>query len=48
MEGYKEIGFGDVGPEAVYAHEFGHHVQFQKGYFEDPLATTGDPAEQTR
>jgi hypothetical protein len=48
MESYKEIGFDDVAPEAIYAHEFGHHVQFQKGYFDDPLATTGDPAEQTR
>ncbi|MGH7579872.1 MAG: hypothetical protein ACREM9_06850 [Gemmatimonadales bacterium] len=48
MESYKEIGFDDVAPEAVYAHEFGHHVQFQKGYFDDPLATTGDPAERTR
>jgi hypothetical protein len=48
LESYKEIGFDDVAPEAVYAHEFGHHVQFQKGYFDDPLATTGDPPEQTR
>jgi hypothetical protein len=48
LEGYKVIGFDDVAPQAVYAHEFGHQVQFQKGYFNDPLATSGDPAEQTR
>jgi hypothetical protein len=48
LEGYKAIGFDDVAPQAVYAHEFGHHVQFAKGYFNDPLATSGDPAEQTR
>ncbi len=48
LESYKVIGFDDVAPQAVYAHEFGHHVQFQKGYFGDPLATSGDPAEQTR
>ena len=48
MASYKEIGFDDVAPEAIYAHEFGHHVQFQKGYFDDPLATTGDLAERTR
>jgi hypothetical protein len=48
LESYKAIGFDDVAPQAVYAHEFGHHVQFQKGYFNDRLATTGDAAEQTR
>jgi hypothetical protein len=48
LESYKVIGFDDVAPQAVYAHEFGHHVQFQKGYFGDPGATTGDAAEQTR
>lgn len=48
LESYKAIGFDDVAPQAVYAHEFGHHIQFQRGYFEDPLATSGDPPEQTR
>ena len=48
LESYKVIGFDDVAPQAVYAHEFGHHVQFQKGYFDDPRATSGDAAEQTR
>jgi hypothetical protein len=48
LEGYKAIGFDDVAPQAVYAHEFGHHIQVERGYFEDPLATTGDPPEQTR
>jgi hypothetical protein len=48
LESYKVIGFNDVAPQAVYAHEFGHHVQFAKGYFNDPLATSGDPAERNR
>jgi hypothetical protein len=38
----------DVAPQAFYAHEFGHHLQVQKGYFDDPLMTAGDPPEQTR
>lgn len=33
IEGYKAIGFGDVAPQAVVAHEFGHHIQFQLGLF---------------
>jgi hypothetical protein len=28
---YDAIGFSDVAPEAIFAHEFGHHVQFEKG-----------------
>jgi hypothetical protein len=47
LESYKAIGFDDVAPAAVYAHEFGHHIQFQRGYFNDRLATTGTVAEQT-
>jgi hypothetical protein len=48
LEGYAAIGFGDVAPQAIYAHEFGHHIQYENGYFDDPFATTGDAAEQTR
>ena len=48
LEGYKAIGFDDVAPQAIYAHEFGHHIQFERGYFNDPIATAGDPPEQTR
>jgi hypothetical protein len=48
LEGYAAVGLGDVAPQTIYAHEFGHHIQFQNGYFEDevPGATTG--AEFTR
>ncbi|HEY0972251.1 MAG TPA: hypothetical protein VGE02_14880 [Gemmatimonadales bacterium] len=48
LAGYAELGFADVAPQAVYAHEFAHHIQFENGYFEDPYATTGSAAEQTR
>jgi hypothetical protein len=47
LESYKAIGFDDVAPQAVYAHEFGHHIQFQRGYFSDHFATTGSAAERT-
>lgn len=29
LDGYTGIGFDDVAPQAILAHEFGHHVQFQ-------------------
>ena len=48
LEGYRTLGFGDVAPQAIYAHELGHHIQYQKDYFSDHYATTGDAAEQTR
>jgi hypothetical protein len=48
VEGFKVLGLDDVAPQAFYAHEFAHHIQAQKGYFDDPLHTTGDPEERTR
>ncbi|HYH14136.1 MAG TPA: hypothetical protein VD794_02885, partial [Flavisolibacter sp.] len=35
LEGFEEIGYGDVAPQAVLAHEFGHHVQFALGVYDD-------------
>jgi hypothetical protein len=48
LEGYAAIGYGDVAPASVYAHEFAHHIQYENGYFNDPFATAGSGAEQTR
>ena len=48
LAGYEAVGFADVAPQAVYAHEFAHHIQIENGYFNDPAATTGSAAEQTR
>lgn len=33
MDAYTGIGFGDVAPQAILAHEFGHHIQFQLDLF---------------
>lgn len=35
LEAYDAIGFGDIAPQAIVAHEFGHHIQFQLGLFGD-------------
>lgn len=35
LEAYTAIGYGDVAPRAILAHEFGHHIQFQLGLFTD-------------
>lgn len=48
LAGYEALGFRDVAPQAIYAHEFAHHIQFENGYFDDPYATGGSLAEQTR
>ena len=43
MEGFKAIGYDDVAPQAILAHEYGHQVQFQLGMFGD-----GTPAGTRR
>ena len=50
LEGYKQVGLGDVAPQGVYAHEFAHHIQYENGYFNDPIpgSATPDAAEGTR
>ena len=35
LEGFKVVGFGDVAPQAVYAHEFAHHIQYENNYFDE-------------
>ncbi len=46
MEAYTGLGFDDVAPQAILAHEFGHQMQFELGVFDIPFS--GDPAENTR
>ena len=52
LDGYKAVGFDDVALQAVFAHEFGHHIQYERGYLDElpPGAnpTTVDDAELTR
>lgn len=31
LRAYRELGYGDVAPQAVLAHEYGHQVQFSLG-----------------
>ncbi|HEX2534240.1 MAG TPA: hypothetical protein VHK69_10915 [Chitinophagaceae bacterium] len=33
LAGLSAIGFGDVAPQAILAHEFGHQIQYQLGLF---------------
>jgi hypothetical protein len=48
LEGYAAVGFEDVAPQAVYAHEFAHHIQHQNGYFEEePPPPPGGPRPDT-
>jgi len=52
LDAYQVLGFGDVALPAIFAHEFGHHIQFERGYFDElpPGANpaTVDAAELTR
>ena len=48
LDGYRAIGFDDVALPGIYAHEFGHHIQFENGYFEDEVPGATTEAELTR
>jgi hypothetical protein len=51
MAGYAALGFGDVAPQGIFAHEFGHHIQFENGYFDERVPGTKGrvtEAEKTR
>lgn len=37
LDALEWMGIADVGPRAVLAHEFGHHVQFEHGLFDNFL-----------
>ena len=36
-DAFEALGIADVAPQAVLAHEFGHHVQFEDDLFDSPL-----------
>jgi hypothetical protein len=47
--GFKVIGFADVAPQAIYAHEFAHHIQYENDYFDVvPPTYPGGPAANTQ
>ncbi|HEX6616712.1 MAG TPA: hypothetical protein VF046_10440 [Gemmatimonadales bacterium] len=52
LDAYHALGYDDVAPQAIFAHEFGHHIQFQRGYFDElppgSNPATVDGAELTR
>jgi hypothetical protein len=52
LAAYDELGFGDVAPQAIYAHEFAHHIQFENDYLDDPVPSFDpagpDDAEESR
>jgi hypothetical protein len=37
LQAYRAVGLGDVAPQAILAHEFGHHVQYENNLFDSPL-----------
>jgi hypothetical protein len=43
LDAFKFLGFDDVALQAIFAHEFGHHIQFERNFF-DELPPGADPA----
>jgi hypothetical protein len=52
LDAMKALGFDDVALPAIFAHEFGHHIQYERGYFDElppgSSPSTVDAAELTR
>jgi hypothetical protein len=51
LNAYADLGFDDVAPQAILAHEWAHQVEFYYGWYNDPvpsLAPPADAAEETR
>jgi hypothetical protein len=46
LEAYAAIGYSDVAPQAIFAHEFAHQIQYENEYFDD-LGNVTAP-EETR
>ena len=38
LDGFAAIGYDDVAPQAVLAHEYAHHLQFELGVFDDVVS----------
>ena len=47
LEGYAAIGYGDVAPGSIFAHEYAHQIQFERGWFNELPPGTSAP-ERTR
>ena len=51
LNAYADLGFDDVAPQAILAHEWAHQVEFYYGWYNDPvpsLEPPADAAEETR
>ena len=46
LEAFASLGFADVAPQAIFAHEFAHQIQYENNYFADVAGL--DEPEQTR
>jgi hypothetical protein len=51
LNGYADLGFGDVAPQAILSHEWAHHIQYAYSWFNDEVPSLDPPAdaaEETR
>ncbi|MEL4505174.1 hypothetical protein AAEX63_12945 [Luteococcus sp. H138] len=47
LQAYDELGYSDVAPQVVMAHEFGHHIQFEMGMIGPDEASSPEGTRRT-
>lgn len=40
LQGFDQLGYGNIAPQAILAHEFGHHIQYELGILKTGMKLT--------
>jgi hypothetical protein len=47
LQGFDAIGYGDIAPQAILAHEFAHHIQYNLGIKDYSIPLTPERSRRT-
>lgn len=47
LRAYDQLGYGDIAPQAVLAHEFGHQIQYDLGILDHSIKYTPEHSRRT-
>lgn len=47
LRAYDQLGYGDIAPQAILAHEFGHQIQYDLGILDHSIQPTAELSRRT-